>query len=85
MHDFSILVVDDDENHRVGMMTLLEEEGFTVDGAQNGREGIDKLEQNIYDLILTDYKMNEMDGMKFLKHINIHYPSLKVIMVTGYG
>lgn len=85
MLDFSILVVDDDENHRNGMMTLLEEEGFKVDSAQNGREGTEKLEQNIYDLILTDYKMNEMDGMKFLKHINSHYPSLRVIMITGFG
>lgn len=67
------------------MMTLLEEEGFKVDSAQNGREGVDKLEQNIYDLILTDYKMNEMDGMKFLKHISTNFPSLKVIMITGFG
>ena len=85
MSDFSILVVDDDENHRGGMLTLLEEEGFKVDSAQNGREGVEKLEQNIYDLILTDYKMNEMDGMNFLKHITSNYPSLKVIMITGFG
>lgn len=85
MSEFSILIVDDDKNHRGGMMTLLEEEGFKVDSAQNGREGIEKLERNIYDLILTDYKMNEMDGMKFLKHITANYPSLKVIMVTGFG
>jgi DNA-binding NtrC family response regulator len=85
MPGFSILIVDDDKNHRSGMMTLLEEEGFTVDSAQNGREGAEKLEQNIYDLILTDYKMNEMDGMNFLKHISTNYPSLKVIMITGFG
>ena len=85
MSEFSILIVDDDKNHRSGMMTLLEEEGFRVDSAQNGREGIEKLEQNIYDLILTDYKMNEMDGMKFLRHITSNYPSMKVIMITGFG
>jgi two-component system response regulator HydG len=85
MPGFSILIVDDDKNHRSGMMTLLEEEGFKVDSAQNGREGAERLEQNIYDLILTDYKMNEMDGMNFLKHISTNYPSLKVIMITGFG
>ena len=85
MIDFSILIVDDDENHRSGMMTLLEEEGLKVESAQNGREGIEKLDQNIYDLILTDYKMNEMDGMKFLKYVKANFPSVKVIMITGYG
>jgi len=85
MRNLSILVVDDDENNRSGMMTLLEEHDFKVDGARNGLEGISKLEQNVYDLILTDYKMDKMDGMKLLEHIKLNYPSLKVIMITGYG
>ncbi len=80
-----ILIVDDDENHRIGMMTLLEEEGFEVAGAGNGREGIAVLEQEAFDLVITDYRMNEMDGMKFLKHLQANFPALKVIMVTGYG
>ncbi len=80
-----ILIVDDDENHRIGMMTLLEEEGFDVAGAANGREGIELLEKGAYDLVVTDYRMNEMDGMNFLKHLKAHYPAVKVIMVTGYG
>ncbi len=80
-----ILIVDDDENHRIGMMTLLEEEGFEVVGAANGREGIAVLDQETFDLVVTDYRMNEMDGMKFLKHLQANFPALKVIMVTGYG
>ncbi len=80
-----ILIVDDDENHRIGMMTLLEEEGFEVEGAANGYEGIQRLEENAYDLVVTDYRMNEMDGMKFLKHLRAHFPAIKVIMVTGFG
>lgn len=67
------------------MMTFLEEHGFKVDGARNGLEAVSKLEMSIYDLILTDYKMDKMDGMKLLEHIRIDYPSLKVIMMTGYG
>ena len=80
-----ILIVDDDENHRIGMMTLLEEEGFEVAGAGNGREGIELLEKGAFDLVVTDYRMNEMDGMKFLKHLNAYFPAVKVIMVTGFG
>ncbi len=85
MESYRILIVDDDQNLRIGMVSILEEEGFEVDEAENGREGIEKLEQSIYDLIITDYKMNEMDGLHFLKQLKTDYPSTKVIMVTGYG
>lgn len=85
MENFSILIVDDDENLRIGMATILEDEGFTVHEAENGREGLEKLEQEVYDLIITDYKMNEMDGMRFLQQIRNDFPSVKVIMVTGFG
>lgn len=85
MDNYRILIVDDDENLRIGVATILEDEGFEVQEAGNGREGIEKLEKSMYDLIITDYKMNEMDGMKFLSHIKGEYPSMKVIMVTGFG
>ncbi len=85
MENYRILIVDDEENLRVGMATILEDEGFEVHEAANGKIGIEKLEQGIYDLIITDYKMNEMDGMKFLELLKADYPSMKVIMVTGYG
>ena len=85
MENYRILIVDDDENLRIGMATILEDEGFEVHEAENGRAGIEKLEQGMYDLIITDYKMNEMDGMRFLEQLKVEYPSLKVIMVTGFG
>ncbi len=85
MENYRILIVDDDENLRSGMVTILENEGFEVDEAENGRVGIEKLDKGIYDLIITDYKMNEMDGLRFLKQLKAEYPSMKVIMVTGYG
>ncbi len=85
MDKYRILIVDDDTNLRVGVATILEDEGFDVIEAENGRVGIERLDQGIFDLIITDYKMNEMDGMKFLAHIQTEFPSLKVIMVTGYG
>ncbi len=85
MENYRILIVDDDENLRIGMATILEEEGFEVHEAENGRAGIERLEKSIYDLIITDYKMNEMDGLKFLKQLKDSFPSMKVIMVTGFG
>ncbi|RMF58093.1 MAG: sigma-54-dependent Fis family transcriptional regulator [Calditrichaeota bacterium] len=85
MERYKILIVDDDEHLRQGMAAILENEGFAVDEAENGRMGIEKLETEIYDLIITDYKMNEMDGLRFLKQLKSDFPSMKVIMVTGYG
>ncbi len=85
MNKYRILIVDDDENLRIGVATILEDEGFEVHEAGNGREGIARLEKSMYDLIITDYKMNEMDGMKFLQQLKGDYPSMKVIMVTGFG
>ncbi|MEL6820667.1 MAG: sigma-54 dependent transcriptional regulator [Calditrichota bacterium] len=85
MKNYRILIVDDDANLRVGMSTILEDEGFEVAEAENGRDGIEKLGRGVYDLIITDYKMNEMDGLRFLEQLKQEYPSLKVIMVTGFG
>jgi DNA-binding NtrC family response regulator len=85
MENYRILIVDDDENLRIGIATILEDEGFEVHEAENGRVGIEKLDQEVYDLIITDYKMNEMDGMRMLKQIKNDYPTIRVIMVTGFG
>jgi len=85
MKNYRILIVDDDANLRVGMSTILEDEGFEVAEAENGRDGIEKLGRGVYDLIITDYKMNEMDGLRFLEQLKQEYPSMKVIMVTGFG
>ncbi len=85
MEKYRILVIEDDTSHREGLMTLLEQYGFEVDGAEDGREGMAKLEEHLYDLVLTDYKMQQLDGMDFLRQVNRDFPSLKVIMVTGFG
>ncbi len=85
MDNYRLLIVDDDENLRLGMVTMLENEGFEVHQAENGRAGIEQLENGVYDLIITDYKMNEMDGLRFLQQLKADYPSMKVIMVTGFG
>jgi len=85
METYRILVIDDDDNHREGMITLLESRGYSALGACNGKEAINLLEEEIFDLVITDYRMQKMDGMHFLKEIKHRLPSLKVIMVTGYG
>ncbi len=80
-----ILVIDDDEAHREGMALLLEDEDYLVDQAEGAETAMELIRQYQYDLVITDYKMQKIDGMELLKIINDYDPLLKVIMVTGYG
>jgi len=80
-----ILVIDDEEIVRISCRKCLTPEGYEVDVASNGFEGMEMSERNPYDLILTDLKMPDMDGMEFLGKIKERKPQAKVIMITGYS
>ncbi|MBT0653609.1 response regulator [Geomobilimonas luticola] len=80
-----ILVVDDEENARIGLSRLLAKEGFLVDSVSNGYEALNYLRQQDVNLIVTDINMPEMNGINFLKELNKSFPKSNVIMVTAYG
>lgn len=80
-----ILVVDDEENARIGLSKLLAKEGFLVDSVANGYEALNYLRQQEVNLIVTDINMPEMNGIAFLKELNKNYPNSNVIMITAYG
>jgi DNA-binding NtrC family response regulator len=80
-----ILVIDDEEIVRVSCKKCLTPEGYDVDVAANGIEGLAMTENNRYDVILTDLKMPDMDGMEFLTKVKERHPDTKVIMITGYS
>src|SRR6266702_90390 len=80
-----ILVVDDEENARIGLSRLLTKEGFVVDSVGNGYEALNYLRQHEVDLIVTDINMPEMNGIAFLKELNKSFPRSNVIMITAYG
>jgi DNA-binding NtrC family response regulator len=81
----NILVIDDDDAHRTAMVVMLEDEDYEVGEAANAEEALQRLNKNSYDLIITDYKMQKIDGMELLKIITDRNPLQRVIMVTGYG
>ena len=80
-----ILVVDDEENARIGLSRLLSKEGFMVDSVSNGFEALNYLRQQEVNLIVTDINMPEMNGIAFLKELNKSFPNSNVIMITAYG
>lgn len=80
-----ILVIDDDQAHREGLVILLEDEDYLVDQAEGAEAAMRLVHRHQYDLIITDYKMQHIDGMELLKMINDYDPLLRVIMVTGYS
>ena len=80
-----ILVVDDEENARIGLSRLLAKEGFVVDSVSNGFEALNYLRQQDVNLIVTDINMPGMNGIAFLKELNKSFPRSNVIMVTAYG
>jgi len=81
-----ILVVDDEPLVRdiVGK-GLSRMGGYDVEVAQSGPEAIEKMEKDVFDLVLTDLKMPEMDGIELLKTIKGTRPDMMVILMTAYG
>jgi len=80
-----VLIVDDEENARIGLKKLLSREGYQVAAVANGFEALDHLDQDTVDLVITDINMPEMNGLVFLRELNRSYPTTSVIMVTAYG
>jgi two-component system response regulator (stage 0 sporulation protein F) len=80
-----ILIVDDEENARMGLSKLLAQEGYEVDSVANGYEALDFLRREKVNLVISDINMPEMNGLVFLRELNRHFPSTSVIMITAYG
>jgi two-component system response regulator AtoC len=86
MESIKILVVDDEAPLcEILHKGLTQMGGFSVEVAQNGKEAIEKIEKDIFDLILTDLMMPEMNGMELLKLIKGTRPDMPVIIMTAYG
>ncbi len=80
-----ILIVDDEENTRIGLTKLLAQEGFEVDSAADGNEALDCMGQQKFNLVISDINMPDMNGLVFLRELSRKFPSTNVIMITAYG
>ena len=80
-----ILVVDDEADIREGLELLLVTEGYAVELAHNGVEGLQKLENNAYDLVLLDLMMPDRSGMEVLQEVRQRDRETPIVMITAYG
>jgi len=85
MRTVRILVVDDEKNIRMLLAQCLEDKGYTVTTAVDGEHALEKVKDELFDLILLDMKLPGIDGLEVLsqiKHLDPHY---LVIMITAHG
>lgn len=80
-----VLVVDDEENVRITTAAILEQEGYHVETAGDGREALDKVAVGRFDLVLTDLRMEDMDGSTLLGELHTRYPQVVTVVLTGYA
>jgi len=80
-----ILIIDDERSIRSTLREILEYESYEVDEAASGIEGLDKMRNQNYDLVLCDIKMDKMDGMEVLSAGLAIHPELPFIMISGHG
>ena len=80
-----ILVIDDEDIVRISCKRALTPEGYEVDVAASGLEGLELFGRGKYDLVIIDLKMPGIDGMEVLKNIKKDHPAQNVIVMTGYN
>jgi two-component system response regulator PilR (NtrC family) len=80
-----ILVVDDERSMREMLAILLKREGHEVAIAENGRSAIELLNKQPFDLVVSDARMPDIDGLEVLRHARSINPSIIAIMITAYG
>lgn len=84
-HSISILLVDDEVINLQNVGHFLSQQEFQVTTAASGREAIAKLEQFHFDLVITDLKMGDVDGVQVMTTAKEIHPEIEVIIVTGYA
>jgi len=81
----SILVIDDEQEIRESLEQLLKLEGYKADCAATGGEGVERIENGLFDLVLLDINLPDRNGLELLQHIKRDSPEIGVIMITAYA
>jgi DNA-binding NtrC family response regulator len=81
----AILIIDDEKSIRKTLTEILTYEGYKIDEAADGEEGLKKFKEKTYDLILCDIKMPKLDGIEFLEKAKQINPDVPIIIISGHG
>ena len=82
---YSVLIVEDHDRLREQLGNFYEQEGFRVAVASSGEDGIQKLAQERFAIVVSDVKMPGMDGFQLARHVREKYPETDVILITAFG
>lgn len=80
-----ILVMEDEPSVAKGLQTVLKEEGYGVDVAMTGEAALEAFSEKVFDLLLADLRLPDIDGMEVIKRIKGKKPDTGVIVITGYS
>ena len=80
-----VLVIDDDKNLAEAIAESLDRKGHAVTVATTGKSGAAKVAADEFDVVLTDLKMADLDGLTIVKKVREHLPDAEVYVITGYG
>ena len=81
----NILIIDDEKAIRKTLSEILSFEGYKIDEAGDGEEGLKRFTDKSYDLVLCDIKMPKLDGIEFLDRAKAVNPDIPIIMISGHG
>ncbi len=80
-----ILIIEDNETMREAMAAIISRMGAMFALAENGKQGLELARTTPFELVITDYKMTDIDGIEVLRQIKQHAPATEVLMITAYG
>ncbi|MEJ5300420.1 MAG: response regulator [Thermodesulforhabdaceae bacterium] len=80
-----ILILDDEPIVCKRLQPALEKLGYEVESFTDSVEATRRIQETSYDIVITDLKMKEIDGMRFLEEVKSRYPKTEVIVITGFA
>jgi DNA-binding NtrC family response regulator len=84
MKKIKILLIDDDPWIRNSLMMYFQEEGCSLVALETAEEGLEEISRNNYDVVISDYRLPGMNGLKFLQKVQVAQPDTPIILLTAF-
>ncbi len=84
-HKISILILDDEPIVSKRLQPALEKKGYEVESFYQSSDAFARIQERNFNIVITDLKMNGMDGMQFMTEVKTHSPETEIIVITGFA